>query len=137
MLEYIIVDNLLHHFFTFNLISDNQFGFLPGHSSCSQLLCAINKWFLCYDSGDITNIVYTDIAKAFESVCHSKLISVFSSLGISSKVLKWINSFLKGVFSVCGLITVFHPFCLYTVEFLKVVFQRGVSIYGIVWNSIA
>ena len=42
------------------------------------------------------NIVYTDIAKAFDSVSHSKLISVLSSLGISGKVLKWINSFLNG-----------------------------------------
>ena len=97
VLEYITVDNLLYHFFTFNLINDNQFGFLPGRSSCSQLLCAINKWFLCYDSGDNMNIVYTDIAKAFDSVCHSKLIySVLSFLGISGKVLKWINSFLNG-----------------------------------------
>ena len=96
VLEYIIVDNLLHHFLTFNLVSDNQFGFLPGRSSCSQLQYAINKWFLCYDSGDNMNIVYTDIAKAFDSVCHSKLISVLSSLGISGKVLKSINSFLNG-----------------------------------------
>ena len=96
MLEYVIVDNLLHHFFTFNFISDNQFGFFPGRSSCSQLLCAINKWLLCYDFGDNMNIVYTDIAKAFDSVCHSKLISVLSSLGISGKVLKWINFFLCG-----------------------------------------
>ena len=42
------------------------------------------------------NIVYTNIAKAFDSVCHPKLISVLSSLGISGKMLKWINSFLNG-----------------------------------------
>ena len=42
------------------------------------------------------NIVYTDIAKAFDSISHFKLISVLSSLGISGKVLKWINSFLNG-----------------------------------------
>ena len=92
----LLFDNSLHHFFTFNLISDNQFGFLLGRSSCSQLLCAINKWFLCYNSGDNINIVYIDIAKAFDSICHSKLISVLSSLGISGKVLKCINSFLNG-----------------------------------------
>ena len=102
VLEYIIVDNLLHHFFTLNLISDNHFGFLPGRSSCSQLLCAINKWFLSYDSGDNMNNVYTDIAYAFNNVCHSKLISVLFSLGISGKGLKWINSFLNGRFQcVC------------------------------------
>ena len=52
--------------------------------------------FLCYDTGDNMNIVYTDIAKAFNSVCHIKLILVLSSFGISGKVLKWISSFLNG-----------------------------------------
>ena len=58
------------------------------------------------------NIVYTDIAKTFDSVCHSKLISVLSSLGISGKVFKWINSFLNGrVQCVCvNIITVFRFF---------------------------
>ena len=40
------------------------------------------------------DIVYTDIAKAFDSVCHSKLISVLNSFGVSGNLLKWINAFL-------------------------------------------
>ena len=87
MLEYIIVYNLLYHCFTFNLISVNQFGFPPGRSSCFRLLCAINERFLCYDSGDNMNIVYFDIAKAFDSVWHSKLVLVVFSSVFQAKCL--------------------------------------------------
>ena len=40
------------------------------------------------------DIVYTDIAKGFDSVSHSTLISVLNSFGVSGKLLKWINAFL-------------------------------------------
>ena len=50
----------------------------------------------------MTDIVYTDIAKAFDSVLHSKLISVLSSYGIQCNVLNWIRSFLNNhVQKVC------------------------------------
>ena len=40
------------------------------------------------------NVIYTDIAKAFDSVSHSKLISVLNSYGVSGNLLKWTNAFL-------------------------------------------
>ena len=40
------------------------------------------------------DIVYTDIAKAFDSVSHCKLLSVLVSYGIQCHVLSWIKSFL-------------------------------------------
>ena len=40
------------------------------------------------------DIAYTDIAKAFGSASHSKLISVLNSFGVSGNLLKWINAFL-------------------------------------------
>ena len=94
VLEHIIANKLLHHFYCNNLLSVNQFGFLPGRSSCSQLLTVLNKWFSKYDNNDQVDVVYTDIAKAFDSVSHSKLISVLNSFGVSGNLLKWINAFL-------------------------------------------
>ena len=37
--EYIWADKMLEHLYSHNLLSENQFGFLPQHSACSQLLC--------------------------------------------------------------------------------------------------
>ena len=41
------------------------------------------------------DIVFTNIANAFDSVSHSKLISVLNSFGVSGNLLKWINVFLS------------------------------------------
>ena len=101
-LEYIIAEILRSHLHSFNLLSSNQFGFLPSRSTCSQLLTVLNNWFCNYDSNITTDVVYTDIAKAFDSVSHSKLISVLNSYGIQCNVLNWIRSFLSNrVQKVC------------------------------------
>ena len=77
-----------------NLISANQFGFLPGRSSCSQLLSVFNCWFYMLDTHKTFNVIYTGIAKAFDSATYSKVLNVLLSYGIDGKVLDWINCFL-------------------------------------------
>ena len=55
----------------------------------------LNNWF--YNSNVTTDDVYTDIAKAFDTVSHCKLllVTVLRSYGIQCNVLKWIKSFLS------------------------------------------
>ena len=77
-----------------NLLSSYQFEFLPGRSSCSQLLSAIYPWFTSFGDGKSIHVVYADIAKAFNTVSHPKPLSDFSSVGVSGKILKWIKCFL-------------------------------------------
>ena len=92
--ENIIVSKLLCHLETFNLLSNNQFGFLPKRSLSSQLLCVLFKCFYASDSKYSVDLIYTDVAKAFDSVCHSKLISVLSRYGVKDNLLNWIKCFL-------------------------------------------
>ena len=47
-----------------------------------------------YDVKSFVDIVYPDIAKAFNSVSRCKLLSVLVSYGIRCNVLSWIKSFL-------------------------------------------
>ena len=63
----------LHHH---NLLSSNQVGFIAGKSTLAQLPSVLNKWQYFYDTGMDLYVVYTDIAKAFDTVSHIKLISV-------------------------------------------------------------
>ena len=44
ILESIIAEKIMDHILSNNLLSDSQFGFLPGRSTCTQLLAALNKW---------------------------------------------------------------------------------------------
>ena len=65
----------------------NQFGFLPKRSSSSQLLCVLFKCFYAFDSENSVDLIYIDVAKALDSVCHSKLISVLSCYGVIDNLL--------------------------------------------------
>ena len=93
--EHIVADNLLYHLSFHNVISANQFGFLPGRSSCSQLLSVFNCWSHMLDTHEAFDVIYTDIAKAFDSVTHSKLLNVLLSYGIDGKVLTGLIVFVQ------------------------------------------
>ena len=56
----------------------------------------LNKWFHAFESNESSLLtLFTDIAKAFDSVCHNKLITVLSAYGFRGKILSWIKSFLS------------------------------------------
>ena len=92
--EAIMFDKMLHHLLSNELLSSSQFGFLPQRSSCSQLLHCLNKWYNCFFQNVVTSVVYTNIAKAFDSVSHSKLIKVIASYKICPRVTFWLQNFL-------------------------------------------
>ena len=64
VIENIVSEKLLQHFFTYNLLPSKQYGFVPFRSTCSQLLNVLNKRFKSFDEGYVTNVIYTDITKA-------------------------------------------------------------------------
>ena len=96
LLESILFKKIYFHLSSNNLISSCQFGFLPGRSSCSQLLSCIHQWCHNFSENLSTSVVYTDIAKAFDSVSHQKLLSVIKSYGLSPTVCNWVKDFLTG-----------------------------------------
>jgi hypothetical protein len=96
ILEAIISQKMLAHLFDNNLLLPNQYGFLPGRSSCSQLLYCLNQWFLTYFSSNIQYVTYTDISKAFDTVSHQRLVIVLRSFGINESTVNWIENFLTG-----------------------------------------
>jgi len=63
---------------------------------CTQLLCALNKTFCAFDTNNSVDLIYTDIAKGFDSVSHPKFISVllYYRPSITGNLLKWIECFL-------------------------------------------
>ena len=102
----------LHHH---NLLSSNLFGFIAGKSTLAQLLSVLNKWQYLYDNGMDLDVVYTDIAKAFDLVSHIKLISVLKvyrpTNGFSANVVDWIEEFLNNrTQDVCNNNEYSHPF---------------------------
>ena len=95
IMESILYSKILEHLLSSNLISDHQFGFLPFKSTTSQLLTCLHLWLISNSEKVPTSVVYTDISKAFDSVVHSKLISVIKSYKVCPLLINWIANFLQ------------------------------------------
>ena len=60
----------------------------------TQLLQVFDKVAELLDQGEDIDIIYLDIAKAFDTVPHHRLIVKLQSYGVSDEILNWIKSFL-------------------------------------------
>lgn len=95
--EIIIKKSILKHMLGKNLINPGQFGFLPGRSTLSQLISCVSDWVSSVNEKIQTEVVYIDYAKAFDVVCHSKLLlKLEKGYGITGSLLKWIRAFICG-----------------------------------------
>jgi len=87
---------LLEHMFDNDFISDCEHGFIPGRSCTTQLLEVMDKWTDILDNGGSLDVIYLDLAKAFDSVPHRRLLLKLQSYGINGAYLSWISNFLLG-----------------------------------------
>ena len=95
LFESIIAEKMMHHLLSNALLSPYQFGFVPHKSSCGQLLTCLHQWFEAFLSNNVMSVLYTDISKAFDSVCHVLLIKTLHQYGINYSVVCWLENFLK------------------------------------------
>ena len=78
------------------LLSLKQFGFVAGRSTVTQLLRYMDYCAEVLAKGCVTDAIYLDFAKAFDTVPHSRLLAKLKAYGIDGKVLNWIKAFLTG-----------------------------------------
>ena len=96
MLESIIRDRVMEHLESNRLLSECQHGFVPGRSCTTNLLACMEDWTLVLDEGRDVDTIYLDLAKAFDSVPHVRLLKKVEALGVHGQVLTWISDFLTG-----------------------------------------
>jgi len=82
-------------------------------------------------------VAYIDFQKAFDSVCHNKLLVRLASLGIAGNLWEWIKSFYPIGCSVLGLAALFLILAQWTsiVELFKIVVS-GLFLFLLYINSI-
>ena len=95
IIESIIKDSILEYMVRNNLFSNDQHGFVPSRDCMTNLLLTIEILTSIIEDGGSVDIIYTDFAKAFDSVPHKRLLSKVNALGIKGDILQWINSFLS------------------------------------------
>ncbi|KAA5553110.1 hypothetical protein F3G54_32640, partial [Pseudomonas aeruginosa] len=79
-----------------NLLSPYQSGFRPGHSTVTALVKITDDIHLAMERKSITILVLLDFSNAFNSVDFDILLGILSSLNVSSSVIQWFNSYLRG-----------------------------------------
>jgi len=94
LMERVVSSSMLTYLRQHGVISRQQHGFLSGRSTSSNLLETLNDWTLSINDKKSVGAVYIDYAKAFDSVCHAKLITKLAGYGIGGQLLKWIECFL-------------------------------------------
>jgi len=78
------------------LIRNSQHGFRKGSSCLTNLLLFLDKVIHSIDDGHGADIVFLNLAKAFDKVPHQRLLEKLRKHGIAGKVLSVIENWLRG-----------------------------------------
>jgi hypothetical protein len=94
LMESVLKFHLVNHLLENDLISRSQHGFMANRSTNSNLLGCLNDWCRAVDKRECIDVLYIDIAKAFDSVSHPKLLYKLTKYGVGGKFFEWIRAFL-------------------------------------------
>ena len=93
--EKVVFKHLFNFFRTNFTISLWQSGFLPGHSTVTQLIEIYDEFCKAVEKGKEIRVVFLDISKAFDRVWHAGLIHKLKGSGIRGRLLQWLTSYLE------------------------------------------
>jgi len=94
VIEKIIRDKIVGHLKRNNLISKAQHGFINNRSCTTNLLEYLEEVTRGIDEGKSIDVIYLDLAKAFDKVPVARLIKKLESFEIEGEVLRWVKSWL-------------------------------------------
>lgn len=95
ILEKILNQQLQVHLSQHKVLPENQSGFRRDHSCTSALLKITDDIFDACDNGLITVLILLDYSKAFDTLDHSLLTSMFKYIGMSQRASDMISSYLS------------------------------------------
>ena len=95
-MERVVKAALTKYVETNNRFSNSQHGFRNGRSTQTNMIEYLNVTTKWLDEGKNFDVLYCDFAKAFDKVCHKRLLVKLKEAGVGGMVLKWIEDWLKG-----------------------------------------
>jgi len=95
VMEHVIHSHVISHLEANGSLTDTQHGFRKKRSCETQLLQTIDTLAKALNDKEQVDSILLDFSKAFDKVCHRKLIIKMKHYGIGSNVLSWITDFLS------------------------------------------
>ena len=96
LMERIVKEDIEAHVERNGLIRPSQHGFRQGRSPQTNLIEFMEQTTTWMDEGRSFDIIYLDFAKAFDVVCHRRLIVKLKAKGIEGELIEWIKDWLAG-----------------------------------------
>lgn len=95
IIEKIVFEQTYKYVTDKNILSENQSGFRPHHSTYSAVLNTSEDVLENVDEGLLTGMVMLDLKKAFDSIVHQILLDKLYFIGIRGTAHKWFKSYLS------------------------------------------
>ena len=89
LLEKLVHKQLSHFIFSNDIISDYQFGFVPGRSTHEAVFKFVKSIYSSINNNKIVGVIFLDIAKAFNCINHDIFDIILANHGVDKRVRKW------------------------------------------------
>ena len=96
LMERIVKEDIEMHVERNGLLKPSQHGFRQGRSPQTNLIEFMEQTTIWMDEGRSFDVIYLDFAKAFDVVCHKRLMVKLKAKGIDGDLLEWIRDWLAG-----------------------------------------
>ena len=94
-LEKIVHCQMLLYFSEHGVISDRQYGFMPGRSTQEAIFDLLIHVYSSINNKKLMGLLFLDISKAFDCILHDRLLYKLAKIGADEKVLAWFKSYLS------------------------------------------
>lgn len=94
ILEKAVAFQLRNYLENNDILHNMQFGFRPGHSTNHAMISTIQTLENSDNQNLISNCIFLDLSKAFDTVSHKLLIKKLEKYGIRNQELKWFIAYL-------------------------------------------
>ena len=94
ILEKIVHKQVLEYFLANNIITEYQYGFLPGKSTQEAVFNIVRYMYSTINQNKLMGMVFLDIAKAFNCIDHNTLYRKLRDIGMSDRSVDWFRSYL-------------------------------------------
>ena len=95
IMEHIITSRIMNHASDMNILYNLQHGFRSKLSCETQLIEFVDDLVNNMSKGVQTDVIVMDFSKAFDKVCHRRLLHKLRRYGIDGRTGSWIEAFLS------------------------------------------